>query len=79
MINEILIDGIKYIAVDEKFNEALNSLCRDCDIYKARIPQNLAQLPLCFEDEYFQANESCYEQACKGIKRIWKKIKNNET
>lgn len=75
MINEVTIDGIKYVAVDEKINGNLDLdfSCRDCDIYKARVPQNMAQLPLCFEDEYCKVNESCCEQDCNGIKRIWKK------
>lgn len=72
MINEVIIDGIKYVAVDEKFKEGDFS-CRDCDIYKAKVPQNMGQLPLCCEDEYCQVNESCCEQNYNGIKRIWKK------
>ena len=39
MINEVVIQGIKYKAVDIK-TEQVDFTCKDCDIYKAKIPQN---------------------------------------
>lgn len=71
MKQTVVIHGIKYKAVDSKRKRIT---CWDCDIYKAKIPQNMVQLPLCCEDEYKKVNESCCEQFEKGIKRIWKKV-----
>ena len=67
----VVIHGVKYKAVDTKRKDFT---CKDCDIYKAKIPQNMVQLPLCCEDKYQKVNESCCEKFEKGIKRIWKKI-----
>ena len=44
MINEVVIHGVKYKAVDNK-REQVDFTCKDCDIYKAKIPQNPWQLP----------------------------------
>lgn len=71
MKNTVVIHGIKYKAVDSKREDDFT--CKDCDIYKARIPQSMRMLPLCCEEEYIKVNESCCEQFEKGIKRIWKK------
>ena len=68
IINEIVIHGIKYQAVDERLGDC-NFTCKDCDIYKA-----MGQLPLCCEDKYIIVNKSCCKQYEKGIKRIWKEI-----
>ena len=73
IINEIVIHGIKYQAVDERLGDC-NFTCKDCDIYKAKIPQNMVQLPLCCVDKYIIVNKSCCKQYEKGIKRIWKKV-----
>lgn len=75
MINEVIIDGIKYVAVDavDEENTVYGFHCADCDIYKTKPPRNMAQVPLCCEEEYRQVNESCSQQECNGIKRIWKK------
>lgn len=72
MKNTVVILGIKYKAVDSKQDKQVT--CKDCDIYKARIPQSMRMLPLCLEDEYIKVNESCCEQFGKRIKRIWKKV-----
>ena len=76
MKNTVVIHGIKYKAVDSKQDkqEIEKFTCKDCDIYKARIPQSMRILPLCLEDKYIKVNESCCEQFEKGIKRIWKKV-----
>lgn len=71
--NTVVIHGIKYKAVDSN-RKKTDFTCGDCDIYKAKIPQNMVQLPLCCEDEYKKVNESCCEQFEKGIIRIWKKV-----
>jgi hypothetical protein len=77
MIDEVMINGIKYIAVDEEPKEG-NFSCKDCDIFKAQVPKNRMQIPLCVENE---VNEYCYELECRGIRRIWKKatIKTKNT
>lgn len=69
----VVIHGVKYKAVDSKRNR-VDFTCKDCDIYKAKVPQSMMQLPLCCEEEYIKVNESCCEQFEKGIKRIWKKV-----
>lgn len=69
----VVIHGVKYKAVDTK-RKRVDFTCKDCDIYKAKIPQSMMQLPLCCEEEYEIVNKSCCEQFDKGIKRIWKKI-----
>lgn len=40
MTNEVVINGIKYVAVDEEPKEG-NFSCGDYDIYKAKVPQNM--------------------------------------
>ena len=72
MINEVVIHGVKYKAVDFKI-EQVDFTCKYCDIYMAKIPQN-AQPPLCCEDKYKKVNDSCCEQFEKGIHRIWKRV-----
>lgn len=69
--NTVVIHGVKYKAVDSKRKRIT---CKDCDIYKAKMPQNMGQLPLCCEDAYKKVNDSCCEQFENGIKRIWKKV-----
>lgn len=44
--NTVVIHGIKYKAVDSK-RKRIYFTCKDCDIYKAKIPQSMMQLPLC--------------------------------
>ena len=73
MIQTIVINGIKYKAVDSSLLFC-NFTCGECDIYKAKIPQSMMQLPLCCEEEYINVNHSCCEQFEKRIKRIWKKV-----
>jgi hypothetical protein len=73
MKQTVVIHGIKYKAVDSSLLFC-NFTCCDCDIYKAKIPKSMMQLPLCCEEEYIKVNESCREQFDKGIKRIWKKV-----
>lgn len=73
MKHTIVINGIKYVAVDTPLTDD-GFGCRDCDIYKAKIPQSMMQLPLCCEDEYQRVNDSCCEQLERGISRIWKKV-----
>lgn len=73
MINEVVIHGVKYKAVDNE-REQVDFTCKDCDIYKAKKPQNPWQLPLCCEDKYKKVNDSCCEQFDNGMKRIWKQV-----
>lgn len=72
-MNTVVIHGVKYKAVDSKIKRVVLT-CWDCDIYQAKILQNMGQLPLCCEDKYKKVNKSCCEQFEKGIKRIWKKV-----
>ena len=72
MIDSVVIHGIKYKAVDIP-SEFCDETCKDCDIYKAKIPQHAFMLPLCCEDEYKRVNKSCCSQFKKGINRKWKK------
>lgn len=69
----VVIHGVKYQAVDSK-RKNVDFTCKDCDIYKAKIPQNMGQLPLCCEDKFQKVNKSCCKQFDKGIKRIWKRV-----
>lgn len=73
MKQTIVINGVKYKAVDSK-SLSCDFTCGDCDIYKAKIPKSMMSLPLCCEEEYIKVNESCCEQSEKGITRIWKKV-----
>jgi hypothetical protein len=67
----IIINGIEYIPVDTP-SDMSNQHCKDCDIFKARPPQNGVSLPLCCEKEYNWVNKSCFNMARKNIRRIWK-------
>lgn len=46
----IIINGVQYKAVDIAM-EGGEYTCKDCDIYKERIPQNMMQVPLCMDEE----------------------------
>ncbi len=72
MIQSIVIHGVKYKAIDKPLKKS-NATCKDCDIYKAKIPQHSFMLPLCCEDRYIKVNKSCCIQFEKGINRKWKK------
>ena len=65
------INRVEYIPVDTPF-EAFPNGCSDCDIYKARPPQNMSQLPLCCDAEYKSVNQSCCLKLRQKINRIWK-------
>ena len=69
----VVIHGVKYQAVDSN-TKSKYLTCKNCDIYKAKIPKNMGQLPLCCEDKYQKVNKSCCKQFDKGIKRIWKRV-----
>lgn len=70
----ITINGIEYESVDTQIVEGMDIGCKDCDIFKAKIPRSPAVLPLCFERGNEKTRQSCYNMACRGYKRIWKKV-----
>lgn len=70
----VTINGIEYESVDTKIVDGMDVSCRDCDIFKAKILKSLAEYPLCYETGSGKARMTCYSLACKGIKRIWKKV-----
>ena len=71
----ITIDGVEYKSVDTKIQEGMDIGCRDCDIYKARIPRSPGELLLCFEPGVCKARLSCCSRAAEGYQRIFKKVK----
>ena len=71
----VTINGIEYEAVDTKLEDGLIPTCRQCDIFKARPPYYMHQLPLCYERGNAKARISCTRQLKKNIHRIWKKVK----
>lgn len=70
----ITINGIEYESVDTQIVEGMDIGCKDCDIFKAKIPKSPAELPLCFERGNGKTRQSCHTMACRGYKRIFKKI-----
>lgn len=70
----VTINGIEYESVDTQIIEGMDVSCRDCDIYKAKIPRSPVELPLCYERGGGKARLTCYKMACRGYKRIWKKV-----
>ena len=74
---KVTIDGIEYESADTQIIEGMDVSCRDCDIYKAKIPKSPIEYPLCFEPGRggSTARHSCYAMAVRGYKRIFKKIK----
>lgn len=73
----VTIDGIEYESVDTQIMEDTDVSCRDCDIFKAKIPRSPIEYPLCYEvgKGGGNARQSCCAKAARGIKRIWKKVK----
>lgn len=69
-----VINGVEYEPVDTEIKEGMDVSCRECDIFKARIPKAMTQYPLCYEKGNTKVRESCYNKATKNIKRIWKKV-----
>lgn len=70
----VTINGIEYQSVDTQIIEGMDVSCRECDIFKARPPRSMMEYPLCYESGSGKARQSCYFHACRGIKRIFKKI-----
>jgi hypothetical protein len=71
---KITINGIEYESVDTQIVEGMDVSCRDCDIFKAKIPRSPVEFPLCYERGGRKARQTCYNMACRGYKRIWKKV-----
>lgn len=70
----VTINGVEYESVDTQIVEGMDVSCRDCDIFKAKIPRSPAEFPLCYERGGGKARKTCYNMACRGYKRIWKKV-----
>lgn len=73
----VKINGIEYEPVDTQIIEGMDISCRDCDIYKAKVPRSMIEYPLCYErgSGGGNARQSCYAQARRGYKRTWKRVK----
>lgn len=73
----VTIDGVEYKPVDTPIQKGMDVSCRECDIYKAKVPRSMAEYPLCYEvgKGGGKARQSCYGKAVRGIKRIWKIVK----
>lgn len=71
--NTVVIHGIKYKAIDCPTYKT-EFTCGDCDIYKAKIPQHLGDVPMCCEKEFEHIQKSCENKYLNGIKRIWKRV-----
>ena len=74
----LTIAGVEYEPVDTPIQKGMDVSCRECDIYKAKVPRSMAEFPLCYEvgKGGGNARQSCYAKAVRGIKRIWKKVKS---
>ena len=70
----ITINGIEYEAVDTQIVAGMDIGCKACDIFKAKIPRSPAVLRLCYERGNGKTRQSCHTMACRGYKRIWKKV-----
>lgn len=70
----VTINGVEYESVDTQIVEGMDVSCRDCDIYKTKIPRSPAELPLCYERGVGKTRLTCYKMACRGYKRIWKRV-----
>jgi len=74
----ITINGVDYEPVDTQIIQGMDISCRGCDIFKAKIPRSPRGYPLCCEKGNTGARDSCYRLACRGIKRVWIKVKTND-
>ena len=70
----VAINGVEYESVDAQIVDGMDVSCKDCDIFTAKIPRSPAELPLCFERGNGKTRQSCHNMACRGYKRIWKKV-----
>lgn len=70
---EITINGVTYEAVDTPITDDTDVSCRDCDIFKAKVPKSITSIPLCCEVGNSRARLSCCNQLAKRIKRTWKR------
>ena len=71
-MNEVIINGIHYEAIDTPMIEGERYNCLDCDIFKAQPPVMMFQDTLCLKEENYWVNESCCKKENEGINRIWK-------
>lgn len=74
----VTINGIEYESVDAQIVDGMDVSCRECDIFKAKIPKSVIEYPLCCEPGSGgggKARQSCYAKASRGIKRIFKIVK----
>ena len=45
----VTINGIEYESVDAQIVDGMDVSCRECDIFKAKIPKSVIEYPLCCE------------------------------
>ena len=73
-MKETIINGVKYKAVDTPIEEDTDFTCRECDIFKAKIPLSMIEFPLCCREGNKKVQESCRGMMSKHIKRLWKRV-----
>lgn len=75
---EVVIGGVNYVAVDTPISDlSVGSVnCCACDIYKARVPVRMIDLPMCYDRGRMWVHIGCCRQLRKGIRRTW--VKENE-
>lgn len=73
-MEETIINGVKYKAVDTPIEEGTDFTCRECDIFKAKIPLSMIEFPLCCREGNKKVQESCRAMISKHIKRLWKRV-----
>lgn len=73
----VIIDGVEYEPVDTEIQKGMDVGCRECDIFKTKIPKSMSEYPLCYEvgKGGGNARQSCCGKARMGVKRIWKRVK----
>lgn len=77
----ITIRGIEYKPIDtpiDMHSKGYVINCIDCDIYKARPPITIMDVPLCYEWGNMRAQRECATQFRKGVHRIWKKVNKED-
>lgn len=64
----VVIYGIEYESVDIPIVDGMDVSCRECDIFKAKIPKSMIEYPLCCEPRSGGGNarQSCFAKARRG-------------
>ena len=70
----IIINGVRYDAVDTPIEIESPYTCEDCDIFKISNPTIMHPFPICCDKPHSKIGIACADKFDEGYFRIYKKI-----